>query len=105
MCLSIVWLFHHDGHFNTYCRVVKRIEASGSNEDLDLAQQLFIIYARRVSDNVLTNGLQTHSEGDTSVRGFSDQPYNPSNSSASVGGNVFVTVFILLAVIAMVAFP
>ncbi len=52
-------------------RVAKRIAPSGAGEDLDLNNNLSVIFARRVTASTQLNNLESHAGGGSAVRGAS----------------------------------
>ena len=52
-------------------RVSKRIAPSGTGEDLDLNNNLFVIFARRVTASTQLTNLESHAGDGTAVRGAS----------------------------------
>ncbi len=79
------------------CRVSKRIAPStppgtGIVEDLDLNDNLFVIFARRVTPSNVLNALSSHDIDGEAVRGASDAQFSIAAGAGAVGGNVFDTV-------------
>ncbi len=73
-------------------RVSKRIAPSGTGEDLDLINNLFLIFARRVTASTQRNSLESHAGGGSAVRGISANQFVISTGVGTVGGNVFDTL-------------
>jgi len=69
--------------------VSKRIAPSDLDQDLDLSSDLFVIFARRLSESPSLNGLTTHADGGPSVRGTSEAQVNPVNGVGIIGGSDF----------------
>lgn len=72
--------------------VSKRITPSGTGEDLDLNNQLFVVFARRVSPSLRLDNLDTHAVDGTGVRGSSADQFAIASAVGVGGGNVFDTV-------------
>ena len=84
------------------CSVSKRILPSNS-EDLNLNDNLWVIYARRTTDNTLANGIMTHSGAGNGARGVSSARFSPASStSGAMRESMFGIVTMLLTVIVMV---
>ena len=63
---------------------------------------LWVIYARRTTNNTLANGIMTHSGGNGD-RGVSSARFSPASStSGAMRESMFGIVTMLLAVIVMV---
>ncbi len=71
-------------------RVSKRIAPSGTGEDLDLNNNLFVVYARRVTASTQRNSLESHVGGGTAVRGAS--PTQLAIATTAPAGNTVAPV-------------